>query len=260
MFASSQPAPTTSSARTGATKTCYLSLTRYRSACYIPEWFSNSGTANVFKRVCSGLALKGHGKSNLEASANNTKSFIKAALSKISYQAGTKAMWAACYELAASRRAIGAVNLSRRPARLTRFSVYNVARAREVLKAEKVTFTERTLPDGTSEIVLDREEAGYTMSLCQTPTAELSGDGFTASTSVLSSVANAADTSKVKIFHERMLGFTHLRTFTVNAGSAPDGQDDGLMHVMGLPNDDQRVNIITEGLNSQSSMLLARRC
>ncbi|KAG6051560.1 hypothetical protein E4U39_000388 [Claviceps sp. Clav50 group G5] len=241
MFASSQPAPTTSSARTGATKTCYLSLTRYRSACYIPEWFSNSGTANVFKRVCSGLALKDHGKSNLEASANNTKSFIKAALSKISYQAGTKAMWAACYELAASRRAIGAVNLSRRPAREGHLHGANP-------------------PDGTSEIVLDREEAGYTMSLCQTPTAELSGDGFTASTSVLSSVANAADTSKVKIFHERMLGFTHLRTFTVNAGSAPDGQDDGLMHVMGLPNDDQRVNIITEGLNSQSSMLLARRC
>ncbi|KAG6199300.1 hypothetical protein E4U47_007320 [Claviceps purpurea] len=297
----------------------------------LPEWVSNSGTANVFMRACSGLALKGHGKSNLEASANDTKSFIKAALSKIGYQAGTKAMWAACYELAASRRATGAVNLLgvQRLSHLTlhtrnvkravetftqvynaksnqdgslfllpalddptvsvveapagaspadlglfaRFSVYNLARAREVLKAEKVTFTERILPDGTSEIVLDREEAGYPMSLCQTPTEELSRDGFTASTGVLSSVANAArhvdhfasimpDTSKIKIFHERMLGFTHLRTFTVNAGSAPDGQDDGLMHVMGLPCDDQRVNILTEGLNSQSvfSKLLARNC
>ncbi|KAG5979696.1 hypothetical protein E4U55_004853 [Claviceps digitariae] len=297
----------------------------------LPEWVSNSGTANLFMRACSGLALKGHGRSNLEASANDTKAFIKAALAKTGNQPGSKAMWEACYDLAASRREAGAVNLlgvqrlshvtlntvqyERAVETLTRvfnaksnkdgslfllpasddptvsvveapagtsrahlglsfrYSVYNLDRAREVLKAEKLSFHERTLRDGTLELVLDREEAGYPMCLCQTPTQELNRAAFTASPNVLKSVANGVrhidhfasimpDTSKTKVFHERMLGFSHIRTFTVNAGSAADGEDDGLMHVMGLPNDDRRVNILTEGLNAQSvfAKLLKLNC
>ncbi|KAG5937235.1 hypothetical protein E4U53_000046 [Claviceps sorghi] len=296
----------------------------------LPEWVSNSGTANLFMRACSGLALKGHGKSNLEASANDTKFFIKAALSKSSVKEGTKAMWEACRDLATARRQTGAVNLlgvqrmshvtlntvsyKRAVETLTRvynaksnkdgslfllpalddptvsvveapagtplarlglsarFSVYNLDRAREVLKAEKVSFEERTLQDGTLELVLTREEAGYPMSLVQTPKQELDRTGFTSSPNVLRSVAdNGArhvdhfasimpETHKIKAFHERMLGFTHVRTFTVNAGSAPEGEDDGLMHVMGLPYDEKRVNILTEGLNTDSifSKLLTR--
>ncbi|KAG6001470.1 hypothetical protein E4U21_004302 [Claviceps maximensis] len=299
----------------------------------LPEWVSNSGTANLFMRACSGLSLKGHAKSNLDASANDTKAFIKAALSNLEGQKTSKVMWKACCDLAASRRQTGAVNLlgvkrlshmtlttvhykravetltrvynakSNKDGSLfllpgsddptislveaaagtsqahlglsTRYSVYNLDRAREVLKAEKLSFQERTLKDGTLELVLDREQAGYPMSLCQTPTEaqRLDITAFTAAPGVLDSVANAArhidhfatimpETSKIKIFHERMMGFTHVKTFTVNAGSAAEGQDDGLMHVMGLPNDDQRVNILTEGLNADSvfSKLLKLNC
>ncbi|KAF5557990.1 glu leu phe val dehydrogenase family [Fusarium napiforme] len=69
------------------------------------------------------------------------------------------------------------------------------------------------------------------------------------------------DTAPKKVFHEEMLGFTHIRTFTVNAGSAPEVQDDGLMHVMGLPQDQQRVLILTGGLTPTSifSRLLGRK-
>ncbi|KAG5930330.1 hypothetical protein E4U42_002071 [Claviceps africana] len=296
----------------------------------LPEWVSNSGTANLFMRACSGLALKGHGKSNLEASSNDTKYFIKAALAKSGVKNGTKAMWEACRDLAAARRETGAVNLlgvqrmshvtlnttkyeravetltrvynaksnkdgslfllpalddptvsvveapaGTSPAHLglsARFSVYNLDRAREVLKSEKVSFEERTLRDGTLELVLTREETGYPMSLVQTPKQELDRTAFTSSPAALRSVAGKGarhvdhfasimpETHKIKAFHERMLGFAHVRTFTVNAGSAAEGEDDGLMHVMGLPYDDKRVNILTEGLNADSifSKLLAR--
>ncbi|KAG6011316.1 hypothetical protein E4U43_008403 [Claviceps pusilla] len=297
----------------------------------LPEWVSNSGTANLFMRACSGLALKGYGKYNLEASANDTRAFIKAAMSKTGFKTGSKAMWEACRDLAAARREAGAVNLLgvhrlshmtlhttkyeravetltrvfnaksnkdgslfllpssddptvsivRAPAGTSqaylglrsRFAVYNLGRAREVLKAEKLSFKECTLQDGTVELVLDREEAGYPMSLCQVSTQELDRAAFTSAPNVLRSVAEGArhvdhfatimpDTSKIKTFHERMLGFTHVRTFTVNAGSAADGSDDGLMHVMAFPNDDERVNILTEGLNDQSvfSKLLKLNC
>jgi hypothetical protein len=59
-----------------------------------------------------------------------------------------------------------------------------------------------------------------------------------------------------------MLGFTPVRTFTVNTGSRTDGHDDGLMHVMSVPFDMQRVVILTEGLSSESvfSKLMKRKC
>jgi hypothetical protein len=57
------------------------------------------------------------------------------------------------------------------------------------------------------------------------------------------------------------MGYTHLRTIALNAGSAPAGEDDMLNHVLALPNDNQRVLVVTEGLNPASifSRLLERK-
>ncbi|KAG5743139.1 hypothetical protein H9Q70_014150 [Fusarium xylarioides] len=300
------------------------------SICMLPEWVTNSGTANLFMRACSGLALKGYAVSNLEASAADTKAFVRAALSKAGYQQGNVAVWQACRDLAAARRKAGPVNLLgvKRMTHLTmrtsdverttevitklynaksnddrtlfqlpgsddptisivqvpedaspvdiglsvHFSVYNLRKASEVLRAESIAFRERVLEDESTELILDPEQAGYPMSLCQAPPQEPSKDIFTCPSQALDSVVDStiqidhyasimSDTAPKKVFHEQMLGFTHIRTFTVNAGSAPEGQDDGLMHVMGLPQDQQRVLILTEGLSPASifSKLLRRK-
>ncbi|KAF5591934.1 glu leu phe val dehydrogenase family [Fusarium pseudoanthophilum] len=300
------------------------------SICMLPEWVTNSGTANLFMRACSGLALKGYAVSNLEASAGDTKAFVRAALSKAGYHQGILAVWQACRDLAATRRKDGPVNLLgvKRMAHLTmrtsdleratraittlynaksnadrtlfqlpgsddptisivqvsddaspadigisvQFSVYNLQKARDVLRAQSIAFRERILNGELTELILEHEQAGYPMSLCQAPPQEPSKDIFTCPSYALGSVIGStiqidhyasimSDTAPKKAFHEEMLGFTHIRTFTVNAGSAPEVQDDGLMHVMGLPQDQQRVLILTEGLTPTSifSRLLRRK-
>ncbi|KAL2874688.1 hypothetical protein SGCOL_010159 [Colletotrichum sp. CLE4] len=287
----------------------------------LPEWISNSGTANLFMRACSGFALQGYGASNLEASANDTKAFVNAAFGSVGYRASNVALWEACEDLATTRRRTGAVNLLgvKRMAHLTltthgverasqtvkevynakfnkdeslyllpglgdptlsifkapesagpgdiglslRFSVYNIVKTRQVLEAQRITFKDRLLQDGSTELVVLREETGYPMSFCQAPAEEPSNDDFSTSSNVLDSIAGSTrqldhyaaimpDTKRMKVFHERMLGFTPLRTFTVNTGSASDGGDDGLMQVMGIPFDAKRVVILTEGLNPDS--------
>ncbi|KAF5611787.1 glu leu phe val dehydrogenase family [Fusarium tjaetaba] len=291
------------------------------SICMLPDWVTNSGTANLFMRACSGLALKEYAVSNLEASAADTKAFVRVALSKAGYHQGNLAVWQACRYLAAARRKDGPVNLLgvKRMARLTmrtsdleratraittlynaksnadrtlfqlpgsddptisivqvsddaspadigisvQFSVYNLQKAREVLEAQSIDFRERIHNNEMTELILEREQAGYPMSLCQAPPQEPSKNVFTCPSYALGCVIGStiqidhyasimSDTAPKKVFHEEMLGFTHLRTFTVNAGSAPEGQDDGLMHVMGLPQDEQRVLILTEGLTPAS--------
>ncbi|KAG9498438.1 hypothetical protein J7337_009243 [Fusarium musae] len=296
----------------------------------LPEWVTNSGTANLFMRACSGLALKGYAVSNLEASAADTKAFVRAALSRAGYHQGNLAAWQACRDLAVARRKDGPANLLgvKRMAHLTmrtsdleratraittlynaksnvdrtlfqlpgsddptisivqvpddasqadiglsvQLSVYNLQKAREVLRAESIAFQELIVDHELTELILEPEQVGYPMSLCQAPPQEPPKDMFTCPSYALGSVIGStiqldhyasimSDTAPKKVFHEKMLGFTHLRTFTVNAGSAPEGQDDGLMHVMGLPQDQQRVLILTEGLSPASvfSKLLSRK-
>lgn len=276
------------------------------SICMLPEWVTNSGTANLFMRACSGLALKGYPASNLEASASDTQSFVRVTLSKASYQQGNIAVWRACRDLASTRRRAGPVNLLgvKRMTHLTmrtsnverateaitklynaksnvdrtlfqllgsddptisivevpedaspvdvglsvHFSVYNLRKASQVLRANAIAYTEQTLDDGSTELILDPEQAGYPVSLRQEPSQGPSKDIFTCSSHALESIVDSTiqidhyasimpDTAPKKVFHEQMLGFMYINTFTVNAGSAPDGLDDGLMHVMGLPQD-----------------------
>ncbi|TDZ34871.1 Glutamate dehydrogenase 1 [Colletotrichum spinosum] len=287
----------------------------------LPEWVSNSGTSNLFMRACSGLALKGHGASSLEACANDTKSFINAVFSKVAVSSTNVDLWDACHDLVVTRRAAGAVNrlgvksmshLTLTTPDVARaaetiesvynakfnedktlyqlpgvddptlsivkasdetdpgdiglsvcFSVYNLARARAVLEAEGVPFRELVSRDGSSELVLRPEETGYPISLSQAPARDSLNNNFSSSGKALKSVAGSAhqldhyaaimpDATKMKSFHEHMMGFTHLRTFTVSAGSGTDGQDDGLMHVMALPFDAKRVLILTEGLTQDA--------
>ncbi|EWG45964.1 hypothetical protein FVEG_06594 [Fusarium verticillioides 7600] len=296
----------------------------------LPEWVTNSRTANLFMRACSGLALKGYAVSNLEASAADTKAFVRAALSRAGYHQGNLAVWQACRDLAVARRKDGPANLLgvKRMAHLTmrtsdleratraittlynaksnvdrtlfqlpgsddptisiaqvpddasqadiglsvQLSVYNLQKAREVLRAESIAFNELIVDDELTELILEPEQVGYPMSLCQAPPQEPAKDMFTCPSYALGSVIGStiqldhyasimSDTAPKKVFHEKMLGFTHLRTFTVNAGSAPEGQDDGLMHVIRLPQDQQRVLILTEGLSPASvfSKLLSRK-
>ncbi|KAF0325755.1 glu leu phe val dehydrogenase family protein [Colletotrichum asianum] len=297
----------------------------------LPEWISNSGTSNLFMRACSGLALRGYSASNLEACANDTKSFINAVFAKIGSSGTNVALWDACHDLVMARRAAGAVNrlgvkrmshlalttpnvaragetiervynarfnqdktlyqlpgdddptlsIVRAPAGTgpgdiglsMRFSVYNLARARAMLEADGAAFHEVKLEDGSNELVLKREEAGYPIRLAQAHARESSNSAFSNSSEALKSVAGLAyqldhyaaimpDATKMKSFHEYMMAFTHLRTFTVNAGSGTNGEDDGLMHVMGLPFDTKRVLILTEGLNQDAvfTKLMNKHC
>ncbi|KAF5572123.1 glu leu phe val dehydrogenase family [Fusarium pseudocircinatum] len=119
-----------------------------------------------------------------------------------------------------------------------RFSVYNLEKARKVLETEAVSCVENTLEDSSAELVLDHQQAGYATSVCQEPSEELSKDIFTSLSGALRSVRNSTvqinhyasimpDADQKKFFHEQILSFTHIRTFTVNAGLAPEGQDDG---------------------------------
>lgn len=104
-----------------------------------------------------------------------------------------------------------------------RFSVYNynLEKAREVLLAQGVTFKEQSLEDGSAELGLAPEQPGYPTSPCQAPAREPSNDSFSSSTLAFTSVVVSVhqldpDASKIKIFHERMLGFPPLRTFTLS--------------------------------------------
>ncbi|KAI7764285.1 hypothetical protein LZL87_012973 [Fusarium oxysporum] len=141
------------------------------------------------------------------------------------------------------------------------FSVYSLERARSVLKAEKIVYGERKLSNGSRELFLSRELAGYPIRLCQAPAREDLYDDSSVS-DVLSSIAGATgqidhyaaimpNTADASRFHKYMLGFTPVRTFTVKA-STTSQSDDGLMNVMSLPYDTSRVVILTEGLGHES--------
>ncbi|KAF5965922.1 glu leu phe val dehydrogenase family protein [Fusarium bulbicola] len=251
------------------------------SICMLPEWVNNSGTANLFMRACSGLALKGYAASNLEASATDTKAFVRAALSKASYQQGNLAVWQACGDLAAVRRKAGPVNLLgvKRMTHLT-MRTTNVERATKAItrlynaksNADRTLFQLPGSDDPTISIVQVPEDAspvdiGLSVQFSVYNLRKASEILRTKSIAFREQILDdhyasiMSDTAPVKVFHEQMLGFTHIRTFNVNAGSAPEGQDDGLMHVMGLPQDQQRVLILTEGLSPASifSKLLSRK-
>ncbi|PWN31091.1 hypothetical protein BDZ90DRAFT_34855 [Jaminaea rosea] len=336
--------------------------TAQRSACLakldeagitmMPEWVSNSGTANLFMRTCSGLALQGRPLGNLAACARDTTSFIDAVFSRVGGSSSTStALWHACDEVASARRQAGAINLLgvERISHLTlispdakrsketflrvgnvsevvsveggadlfrlpgiddptlsieqapadagpadtglhvRFAVANLEKARRVLAKQNVAFTERPITqkgqEGDFELELTGEQAGYPMSFCQSaePSASSSASlsspsaaGPTTLSNGLELISHALvsevkqldhytlivpDASAVREFHERMLGYTHLRTITLNAGAAPEGEEDMLNHVMALPFDTQRVLVITEGLIPESifSKLLQKK-
>lgn len=297
----------------------------------LPEWVSNSGTANLFMRTCSGLAIKGHALSNLAACAQDTDAFIHAVFARAGEDLSSTSLWRACDNVAATRREHGAVNLLgvKRISHLTlispdakrscetfqrignatavadgnlfrlpgaddptlsitqaaegygpadtglhvRFSVYNLDKTRRVLAKEGIAFEERRIADqGDVELHLCGEKTGYPMSFCQAQDQETQQASLPVAADALPSLVDEVkqldhytlivpDASSVKAFHERMMGYSHLRTITLNAGSAPEGEEDMLNHVMGLPFDSQRVLVITEGLLPESifSKLLQRK-
>ncbi|KAF4331969.1 glu leu phe val dehydrogenase family [Fusarium beomiforme] len=150
------------------------------------------------------------------------------------------------------------------------FSVYSLERARGVLSTERIPFEETLLQDGSNKLILDRELAGYPISLVQTPAREELDQDFSASDHVLGSIADSTgqidhyaaimpESTLSRIFHEYMLGFTPVRTFTVKAGATAE-IDDGLMHVMGLPSDPSRVMVLTEGLTRESVFYKLMEC
>lgn len=299
----------------------------------LPEWVSNSGTANLFMRTCSGLALRDHATQNLTACADDTASFIDAVFAKIKGDISSSALLNVCEQVAMDRRARGAVNLLgvKRISHLTlvspdakrshdtftklinvrqlssgslmlpgaddatlsiiqapegaeptdtglhvHFAVYNLGKTRRVLQKHAIAFTERPLGrEGQFELELCGTHAGYPMSFRQGTDDELGMSTCLAQHLQARSrpppalgLENLAlvkdikqldhytlivpDASTVKLFHEKMMGYTHLRTITLNAGAAPEGEEDMLNHVMALPLDSQRVLVITEGLIPES--------
>lgn len=57
---------------------------------------------------------------------------------------------------------------------------------------------------------------------------------------------------EVADFHKNVLGYKHLNTILVNAGSAPKGQHDMLNHVMSWSTNHKGVMVVTEGLTKES--------
>lgn len=60
------------------------------------------------------------------------------------------------------------------------------------------------------------------------------------------------DGAAATAFHCDVLGFRFLRTQHLNTGTVPPGEIDMLNFVVGLPGDDTRVCVITEGLNDRT--------
>lgn len=283
----------------------------------LPEWVSNSGTANLFMRTCSGLARPGRAADNLSACANDTASFLRDVFLEAKNTFKSSALWRSCDTVAAKRRARGATNVlgvkgidhltlispdckrSREtftkignvnvlkdgilklpgsddptlsitqapqdagPADTglhVRFSVFNIEKTRMVLHNERVEFVEHLHPDGRTELELAGESAGYPMSFIEADQPTLDrGATMSNDASIVREVKQldhytliVPDALAVKTFHERMMGYTHLRTIRLNAGAAPQGEEDMLNHVMALPLDTQRVLVITEGLIPES--------
>lgn len=83
----------------------------------VPEWVSNSGTANLFMRAVSGLALPGNTAVNLAACADDAVAFLSSAFDQCEgsgrdiARLSTIRLWQACEKTAALRRQAGAVNL-----------------------------------------------------------------------------------------------------------------------------------------------------
>ncbi len=57
---------------------------------------------------------------------------------------------------------------------------------------------------------------------------------------------------KVSDFHQHVLGYQHINTILVNAGSVPEGEYDMLNYVLAWPNNKKGVLVITEGLTEES--------
>ncbi|KAL1917400.1 uncharacterized protein VTP21DRAFT_5056 [Calcarisporiella thermophila] len=53
-------------------------------------------------------------------------------------------------------------------------------------------------------------------------------------------------------FHVDFLGYRHIDTKKLNVGTAPEGEYDMINYVLGVPSDDKRVLVLTEGLTKES--------
>ncbi|MCL9804497.1 VOC family protein [Flavobacterium amniphilum] len=56
----------------------------------------------------------------------------------------------------------------------------------------------------------------------------------------------------VSDFHQNVLGYKLINTILVNAGSASEGKHDMLNYVLGWPNNEKGVMVVTEGLTKES--------
>lgn len=160
------------------------------------------------------------------------------------------------------------------------FTVENVSRAKKALEQFEISFAEELRPFGPLGILepalhICTPDFGYTINLIppskddnSLSTAPLRHPSSTSPLALIKDLQTldhytviCPDASRVKFLHERLLGFTHLRTIFLNAGSAPPQSNDMLNHVMALPNDTHRSLVITEGLTTQSifSKLLQRK-
>lgn len=151
------------------------------------------------------------------------------------------------------------------------FAVFSFTRARAVLEQEGIAFVEKH--DGIANLVQVQDSViGYDVSLIEEPDSQIARSSETESPWAEAQPSPGArrldhyttivpDAAKAREAHERLLGFTHLRTIRLNAGSAPVGHDDMLNDVMALPNDPYRVLVITQGLLTESifSKLLQRK-
>ncbi|KAI4591943.1 hypothetical protein KJ359_012074 [Pestalotiopsis sp. 9143b] len=139
------------------------------------------------------------------------------------------------------------------------FSVCNLNKTRQVLVARAIGFCEEPARDGSSELVFTGGEAGYRVKLCQAPKLAWPVCGPRTTMKLTASISGVvrqldhytpivANAHVVKEFHERFMGFNFLRTMSLNIGSAPEGGQDAVLHILGLPFDDQRTMVLTQAL------------
>ncbi|KAI0337698.1 Glyoxalase/Bleomycin resistance protein/Dihydroxybiphenyl dioxygenase [Trametopsis cervina] len=307
----------------------------------LPEWVTNSGTASIFMRACSGTFTLDRSEALLQACGQDVENFLESIFRTELDRAGgarlgTSGLFAACYDAARRIRARGAVNrlgvehithvecitkeaarayetftqvlgavplkqesptdvkqfhlpgaddptLSISPASPNAtladtglhifFAVTNLAKTRKVLEQDGFAFAVKSRDDIGEVIQLDGAQVGYPIGFVQGRGSSVPVGlpaPFNSQSTALGNVGVkqldhytliVPDANIVKRFHEEYMGYTHLRTITLNAGSAPKDEDDMLNHVLALPNDSQRVLVVTEGLNPASvfSRLLERK-
>lgn len=300
----------------------------------LPEWISNSGTASVFMRACSGNFTLDRPEVLLTACGQDIERFLERVCRRNadmgSEQFKSSHIFATCYDVARETRVRGEINrfgveriahvncITAAPERAYEtfnqvigaqpmeslaeakmlqlpgaddpsfsitpapkdatpadtglhvfFAVTNLARTRAVLMRDGLAFTESTHADHGVVLEMNGEMGGYPMGFVQA-TGSPATTLHEAQSTVMKNVGVkqldhytliVPDADAVQQFHEDYMGYSHLRTIALNAGSAPDGEDDMLNHVMALPNDNQRVMVVTEGLNPASvfSRLLERK-